>query len=161
MQLGVSRNIGEFGVLTATVKLPTGEEELLAGSGSTDWTVSFMRNKEVQLRRRTAGYYWGVGLISVGEGPALNYGQRDDGYFGVLGGSLRLTRRLGMRVQLDAHASLYASPLEELGENAFQGSIGGWWEFSERGIFEFAFNEDLEVSTSPDIVVHLNARWTW
>jgi hypothetical protein len=160
-QLGFAYSIGEFGVATATIKLPTGEERLLAGSGSTDWAISFLRPREVQLRRRSAGYYWGAGIIEVGTGPAQNFGQRDRGYFGVLGGSLRITPKIGARAQLDVHSPFYRSLLEELGEQAFQGSIGGWWEFNDRGIFEFAFNEDLEVSTSPDIVVHLNARWVW
>jgi hypothetical protein len=160
-QLGLSWSIGSFGVASANVKLATGDEDLLAGSGSTDWSVSFLRPREVQLSTRTAGYYWGFGVIRVGEGPAQVFDQRDSGYFGVLGGSLRITPRLGARVQIDMHSPFYRSQLEEIGEKAFQGSIGGWWEFSERGVFEFAFNEDVHVSTSPDIVVHLNARWTW
>lgn len=160
-QLGLSWSIGDFGVATATVKLDTGEQDMLAGSGSTDWSVSFLRHRAVQMKRRSAGYYWGVGVISLGEGPAQAFGQRDKGYYGVLGGSLRISPRVGARAQLDVHDAFYDSPLEEIGERAFQGSIGGWWEFSERGTFEFAFNEDLEVSTSPDIVIHLTARWTW
>lgn len=161
VQIGFAYSLGDFGVATATVKLPTGDEALLAGSGSTDWAVSFLRTRDVQLRRRRAGYYWGAGIIGIGAGPASAFGQRDRGYFGVLGGSLRLAPRLGVRAQLDVHSPMYRSLLEEIGEKAFQGSIGGWWEFSERGVFEFAFNEDLEVSTSPDIVVHMNARWIW
>ncbi|MGD2168539.1 MAG: DUF3187 family protein, partial [Gammaproteobacteria bacterium] len=143
------------------VKLATGDENMLAGSGATDWAVSFLRPRQVQLRTRTAGYYWGFGVIQVGDGPAYRFGQRDRGYFGVLGGSLRITSRLGARAQLDVHSPFYRSQLEEIGEKAFQGSVGGWWQFGDRGTFEFAFNEDLEVSTSPDIVVHLSARWTW
>lgn len=159
-QVGFSWSLGDFAVATATVKFATGDEDLLAGSGSTDWAISFLRPREVQLRRRSAGYYWGFGVVQVGDGPASIFGQRDSGYFGVLGGSLRITPRLGARAQLDMHSPFYRSQLEEIGEKAFQGSIGGWWEFSERGVFEFAFNEDLEVSTSPDIVVHLSARWS-
>jgi hypothetical protein len=160
-QIGFSYSIGDFGVASATIKLATGDEDLLAGSGSSDWSISFLRPREVQLAKRTAGYFWGFGVIEIGDGPAMPYGQRERGYYGVLGGSLRITPRLGARVQLDMHSPFYRSQLEEIGEKAFQGSIGGWWEFSDRGIFEFAFNEDVHVSTSPDIVVHLNARWTW
>jgi hypothetical protein len=160
-QLGFSWSLGDFAVATATVKFATGDENMLAGSGATDYAISFLRPREVQLRERTAGYYWGFGLVQVGDGPAQSFGQRNSGYFGVLGGSLSITPRLGARAQLDVHSPFYRSELEEIGERAFQGSIGGWWQFSDRGVFEFAFNEDLEVSTSPDIVVHLNARWTW
>jgi len=161
VQLGVALSIGEFGVVGMTVKLPTGDDSMFAGSGSTDWALDFLRPRAVQLRNRAAGYFWGFGIIKVGEGPAVDYGQRDSGYFGVLGGTLGVTPRVGVRVQLDAHSAFYRSQLEEIGERGFQGSIGGWWKFGERGVLDFAFNEDLEVSTSPDIVLHLSARWQW
>ena len=159
VQLGLTRSIGDFGFAAVSLKLPTGKEALLAGSGSADWSVSFLRPRQVQLRRRMAGYFWGLGVVSLGSGPAERFGQRERGYFGVLGGSLRIAPRLGLKAQLDMHSPLYRSQLEEIGERAWQGSIGGWWEFSDRGVFDIAFNEDLEVSTSPDIVVHLSARW--
>jgi hypothetical protein len=161
VQLGVSWSIAEFAIAGLTVKLPTGDEDLLAGSGSTDWALSFLRPRSVQLARRTAGYYWGFGVISIGEGPARTWDQRDSGYFGVVGGSLSLAPKIGIKVQLDVHSAFYDSQLEEIGERGFQGSIGGWWEFGERGRFDFAVNEDLEVSTSPDVVIHLSARWQW
>lgn len=160
-QLGAAYSIGDFAVASAWVKLPTGEEAVLAGSGSTDWGVSFLRSREVSLKNRSAGYFWGFGFIRLGEGFASVFDQRDSGYFGVLGGSLRITPRLGFKMQIDMHSALYRSPLEEIGEDAWQGSIGGWWEFGQRGTLDFAFNEDLEVSTSPDIVVHIGARWRW
>ena len=161
VQLGVAYSIGDFAVASAWLKLPTGEEDLLAGSGSSDWAVSFLRPREVSFGNRSAGYFWGFGYIHVGESFAQPFGQRDDGYFGVLGGSLRIAPKLGVKAQIDMHSALYRSELEEIGERAWQGSIGGWWEFGARGTLDFAVNEDLEVSTSPDIVVHISARWQW
>ena len=159
VQLGVSYSIGEFAIASIDMKLPTGEEALLAGSGSTDWSVKILRPREVALANRAAGYYWGFGFIRLGDGFAHAFGQRDSGYFGVLGGSLQIAPKLGVKAQIDMHSALYRSQLEEIGERAWQGSIGGWWQFGDRGTLDFAFNEDLEVSTSPDIVVHVSARW--
>ncbi len=161
VQLGAAWSVGEFGVAALTLKLPTGDESMFAGSGATDWAVSFLRPRQVRLRNRAAGYFWGFGVVKTGAGPAVDYGQRDGGYFGVLGGSLAITPRVGVRAQLDAHSAFYRSQLEEIGERAYQGSVGGWWTFGQRGTLEFAVNEDLEVSTSPDIVLHVNARWQW
>ena len=159
--LGVVYSIGEFGVASVSVKAPTGSESVMAGSGATDWSVSFLRPRNVSLGSRSAGYYWGVGVISLGEGLAAAFDQRDSGYFGVLGGSLRLAPRVGLKAQIDMHSPLYRSELEEIGERAWQGTFGGWWQFGARGTLDFAVNEDLEVSTSPDVVIHVGARWLW
>ena len=34
-------------------------------------------------------------------------------------------------------------------------------EIGDRGVLEFAVNEDLHVSTAPDVVLHLGIRWGW
>ena len=161
VQLGANLLIGSVGVAALALKLPTGDDAMFAGSGSADWALSFLRPRAVRLRNRAAGYFWGFGVVKVGAGPAADYGQRDSGYFGTFGGSLAITPRVGVRVQVDAHSAFYRSQLEEIGERGFQGSIGGWWEFGARGLLDFAFNEDLEVSTSPDIVLHFSAKWRW
>ncbi len=163
-QLGIGYRFGardDAGYVNAWVKLPTGDESILGGSGATDWAVSFLRPRSVQFKRRSAGYYWGVGLLRLGQATQFNYGQRTMGYTGVVGGSLSIARRFGLKVQLDMHSALYRSPLEEIGEKSYQATVGGWWTFSDRGVMEFGVNEDLQVSTSPDVVLHMNIRWAW
>jgi Protein of unknown function (DUF3187) len=161
VQLGVAYALGRDGGfhVKATVKLPTGDEHLLAGSGSTDLAVTMLRTRPVMLRNRAAGYFWGIGLLHLGRADLLRYDQERGGLFGVVGGSLQLTRKFGVKLQLDSHSALYSSPLEEIGERSFQATIGGFWSFSERGVLDFGINEDLAVSTAPDVVLHLNARW--
>ena len=163
VQIGIAYALGRnngFHV-KATVKLPTGDEDLLAGSGSTDWSVTLLRSREVSLGKRAAGYFWGIGAIQLGHADRILYAQEDGGLLGLVGGSLQLTQNIGVKLQLDMHTALYNSQLEEIGEDAFQATIGGWWSFTERGRLDFGINEDLEVSTSPDVVLHVNAQWRW
>lgn len=145
----------------ATVKLPTGDEDILAGSGATDWAVTLLRSRAVTFRDRAAGFFWGIGAVRLGNADRVRFEQEREGLLGVVGGGMQLRRNLGLKVQLDMHSAFYNSQLEEIGERAFQATVGGWWTFSQRGVLEFGVNEDLEVSTSPDVVLHLNARWRW
>jgi Protein of unknown function (DUF3187) len=163
LQLGLARRFGsgEGYVGRLVVKVPTGRQSMLAGSGSTDWSVTVLRPRQVMLRRREAGYYWGVGYLALGEPKQIAYPAKDDALIGILGGSLKVLPRFGLKVQIDVFSAMYDTPLEELGQNAVQATIGGWWESGARTRVEFGVNEDLHVSTAPDVVLHLNLRWTW
>ncbi len=161
--VSVARKIGQgegFHV-GVSLKLPTGDEAILAGSGSADFALTLFRPRAVQLGSRPAAYYWGVGFMALGEADRIAYRQKGDGYLAMIGGSLQLGSRFGIKAQLDAHTALYASPLEEIGEDAYQASLGGWWSFGERGLLDFAVVEDLEVSTSPDVVIQINLSWAF
>jgi Protein of unknown function (DUF3187) len=161
VQLGVTYALGRdngFHV-RATVKLPTGDEQILAGSGATDWAVTLLRTRPVMLTKRAAGYYWGIGALRLGHADLIPFDQKGSGLIGVVGGAMNVTQNIGVKVQLDYHDALYRSQLEEIGERSFQATIGGWWRFSRRGVLDFGVNEDLVVSTSPDVVIHANARW--
>lgn len=146
-------------VVEATVKLATGDEDLLAGSGATDWAISLFRPSGRMLGNRNAGYFWGVGMVKIGDPDRVAFDAEDFGYYGVLGGSLKVLPRFGMKAQLDVHTGLYDTPLEELGQTSVQLTLGGWWDLSRRAVLEFAVSEDLHVSTSPDVVIHANLVW--
>lgn len=163
VQLSLGRELGPDGgfLLKGTLKLPTGDEDLLAGSGSTDLAVTLMRARTVAVRGMQASYYWGVGAMSVGDADRIEFDARDGAVLGMLGGSLQPWPRLGFKAQLDMHSPFYDSRLDELAEPGIQATIGGWWRASERGVLEFAVNEDVSVSTSPDVVMHLLFRWTF
>jgi hypothetical protein len=163
LQLKVARTLGPKRgfVLQAAVKAPTGDEALLAGSGSADWSVTLLRTESLPGRRRPAGYYWGVGLVRAGEPEAIDYDAEKWVYVGLLGGSWQPWPRFGLKAQIDYHGPFIDSPLEEIGEGAIQATFGAWMKRTERASLEFAIVEDLEVSTAPDVVVQVAARWLW
>jgi Protein of unknown function (DUF3187) len=134
---------------------------MLAGSGSTDYLLTLLRAKSLPARRRPAGYYWGIGLIRAGEPDLIEFHSEQWVYTAILGGSWQPWRRFGLKAQLDYHSPFYNSPLEEIGEDAYQATFGAWMQRNERSSLEFALVEDLEVSTAPDVVIQVAAHWRW
>ncbi len=162
-QLKVARTVGarDRFVVQAAAKLPTGDEAMLAGSGSTDWSLTLLRSQALPARSRPAGYYWGVGMLRTGEPDLVDYAAEKWVYTAVLGGGWQPWRRFGLKLQLDFTSPFYDSALEEIGESAIEITAGGWWRGTERMSLEFAVVEDLEVSTAPDVVLHMAAHWRW
>jgi hypothetical protein len=148
-------------VVQATLKAPTGDEDLLTGSGSTDFALTLLRAREVRALDRPAGLYWGLGLLGVGEPERIEFEAEDVVYTAIAGASWQIKPRFGVKAQLDFHSPFFNTQLEELGESAIQATIGAWLTPNERARFEFAIVEDLEVSTAPDVVFHLAAHWRW
>ncbi|HLF09902.1 MAG TPA: DUF3187 family protein [Gammaproteobacteria bacterium] len=163
VQLKLARAIGpdQGFVVQGTVKVPTGDEGMLAGSGSADWSLTLLRSRELRLGNRPAGFFWGAGLLRAGEPEPIDFAAETLVYTGVVGGSWEIRPRFGVKAQLDFHSPFFNTPLEELGENAIQATVGGWFRANERSVIEFALVEDLEVSTAPDVVLHVAARWLW
>jgi hypothetical protein len=163
LQIGIARRFGADGrfVARASVKAPTGDSDILSGSGSSDWSVTLLRPGQAMLRGRAAGYYWGVGWLDLGEPERVAYPVEAGALVGILGGGVRIFPRIGLKAQIDVYSAMYDTPLEELGQDAVQATIGGWWEWGEQSRLDFAINEDLHVSTAPDVVLHLGLRWNW
>jgi len=163
LQLGIGYRLGrQDGVYAnAWVKLPTGDEADLTGSGSTDWALTLLRPRDVVVRGRRAGYFWGFGAARLGRADLLAFDQERSVFMAVAGGSLSIAERFGIKLQLDFHSRLYRSELDHIGDAGLQATLGGWWRFTSRGSLEFGINEDLQVNTSPDVVLHAAARWQW
>ena len=163
LQLSIARRIGagDGFVLRAGVKLPTGDEDLLAGSGATDYAVTLMRPRELMLPRRRAGYYWGAGLMKLGRPERIRFRTEDLALVGVVGAGIALKPRFGIKGQIDVSTALYDTPLKELGQAAAQATLGGWWEMRGSGMLNFGVVEDLNVSTAPDVVLHVGLSWLW
>lgn len=161
IQLSVARHVGSGRGwhLRGTVKLATGKESLLAGSGASDWALSALRLVEAQLRGRAASVFFGGALIGIGQPDRIRFPVEDEAVAGILGGALTLGERFGIKAQIDANSAVYNSRLEELGQTAVQATVGGWLRFAETGIFEYAISEDLHVNTTPDVAIVFNVSW--
>lgn len=148
-------------IVQGTLKLPTGDEALLAGSGAADLALTLMRAERTAFASRPAGYFWGVGALYLGEPEHIEFDSRSFAYTGILGGALRVWPRTGLKAQIDFHSALYRSPLEEIGKKAIEITLGAWFELAETRTLELAIVEDLAVSTSPDVVLHARLEWQW
>jgi len=148
-------------VVQASVKLPTGDEDMLAGSGSTDWSLTLMRTRPLLGRKRPAGYFWGLGLVRAGNPSRIDFDAERWVPVGVLGGSWQPWAQWGLKGQLDVHGAFYDEPFEEIGETAIEATLSAWRRIGERGALDLAIVEDLQVSTAPDIVLQVAATWQW
>ena len=146
-------------VVQATVKLPTGDEDMLAGSGSADWSLTLLRTRPLLARKRAAGYYWGVGLVRAGDPEVVEFEAETWVPTAIIGGSWQLLPEFGFKGQLDLHGAFYDSQLEEIGETAVQATFSAWRRMGQRGQIEFAVVEDLNVATAPDVVLQVAAAW--
>lgn len=151
---------GQFFV-NAVLKLPTGDEDILAGSGSSDWALTLLSSHGLSWRGRPAGLFWGLGVTRLGEPERVHYAAKRTAYLAMVGGSLKPWPRTGLKLQLNANSPLYHSALKELGDTAVQASLGGWRELGPKGSLEFAINEDLNVGTAPDVALYLGFSWSF
>ncbi len=141
-------------------KLPTGDATLLSGSGSADASITLLRSVPLLARRRAAGYFWGVGLVVAGTPDGIEFRSHRGVYTGILGGSWQPWPKFGLKAQLDFHGRFYDTPLEEFGSDATLATLGAW-RATRHGNVDFAIVEDLRVSTAPDVVLQVGARWRW
>lgn len=148
-------------VVQATIKLATGEEEMLAGSGSADASLTLLRTRPLLARKRAAGYYWGVGLVYAGDPKVVDFDANTWVPTAIVGGSWQALPEWGLKAQVDVHGAFYDSQLEEIGETAFEATFSSWRRLGRRGQIELAVVEDLKVSTAPDIVLQFAATWQW
>jgi hypothetical protein len=162
-QLKFARLIGrdQGFVVQASVKVPTGDEEILAGSGSSDWSVTLLRTRPLLARRRAAGYFWGVGFVRAGAPEPIDFETKTWVPTGIVGGSWQVLPEWGLKGQIDVHGAFYESPLEEIGDTAIQATFSGWRRMGRSGQVEFALVEDLNVSTAPDVVLQAAFSWLW
>jgi hypothetical protein len=162
-QLKFARLIGrdQGFVVQASLKLPTGDEDMLAGSGSSDWSLTVLRTRPLLGRKRPAGYFWGVGFVRAGDAHRIDFDAETWVPTGVVGGGWQVLPKFGLKAQLDVHGAFFESPLEEIGETAIQATLSAWRRTGQRGTIEFAVVEDLNVSTSPDVVLQVAAAWQW
>lgn len=92
-------------VVQGLLKLPTGDEGLLAGSGAADFALTLLRAQRTALGSRPAGYFWGVGALYLGEPDRIEFESRSFGYTGLVGGSLKIWPRTGFKAQIDFHSA--------------------------------------------------------
>jgi hypothetical protein len=138
-----------------SLKLPTGDDAELLGSGSTDlagWLSAATARPPDKWN-----LYGGGGLLLMSEGDVMPSQQRSLVAFGTLGLSMKFLPRLSVKGQLDMHSPFYSdSGLRQLGRYAVQGLLGLDWEFAPRTFLAFSISEDMVVGAAPDVAFNLS-----
>ena len=151
---------GGIMALRASLKLPTGNDTELLGSGSTD--LALWLSAASTRPPNTWNLYGGGGVLLMSKGDVLPSQQRNQVAFGTLGSSRKLFPSVAVNVQLDAHSPFYdRTSFRQMSAYAAQGLLGLNWEFQPRRYMEFSVSEDVMVDTSPDVVFNLSLAFAF
>ena len=146
---------GYTAIWRTSLKLPTGDDTELLGSGSTD--LATWLSAATTRPPDKWNLYAGGGLLLMSQGNVMPAQQRHAVAFGNLGVSQKFFSQLTINAQLDVHSPFYNdSGLRQLGEYAVVGLLGFDWEFAPQRFLAFSMSEDLIVSASPDVAFNLS-----
>ncbi|MGM0563138.1 MAG: DUF3187 family protein [Pseudomonadota bacterium] len=135
------------------LKLPSGDEDELTGSGTTDLALWLTGSNRIADGWQ---HYASVGGVYMegDDGPLADL--RRDGYgFASYGIEWRLNNTVSFKLQADAQTAVYHSDTRLLGHSASLTS-GGTLNFSPCYALDIGVTEDVDVGTSPDVVFLLN-----
>lgn len=138
-------------VLRASLKLPTGDDQELLGSGGTDLAVWL----STACGARCAGnfrWYGGGGVLHTGQSDVLPEQQRHLVGFGSVGAGYRALPTLDLKVQFDGHTGFFGrTDLPEIGAASAQVVLGFTWRLAPSYTLDFALSEELVHNSSVDL----------
>lgn len=140
------------------VKLPTGDEARLLGSGTTDLSMQLIGADAALLSRWRARLFWSAGVLRLGGGGPLDELRRTWVPLGSAAIERPLWGRVSFKAQLDAHGPVYRSGLDTFGDSAVQIVAGVGIGLGRAGALDLAIVEDMSVDPTPDFGLHLSWR---
>jgi hypothetical protein len=143
--------------LRLSVELPTGDDDLVLGSGGTDVALSLALSDRRWLARAGMDVQLVAGVLRSGDTAVLEDDVAPVAGFGTLGLGLPLGERWVLRGQLDAHTALADSALKQIGGWSVQGGLGVTVRVGGL-LLDAAFHEDLRPGSAPDIGFRFGLR---
>ncbi len=152
---------GDGSALTirTSLKLPTGDEEKLHGSGATDFSAGLYGSTRTKLFDRDLGLTGFIGLLALGDGDVLPDIQESTVTFGGVAAKWQAMERLGIIVQVYAQGGYFETDVEELGGDTFQLGIGLDYHLPNQGLtLALAIAEDPLSDATPDFAIQFSVR---
>ena len=140
------------------IKLGTGEEEDLLGSGSEDYYLS-LNFSGAQRSDLPLVWHCQLGYLRAGDADVLGSIQEQDLWFAGIGVEWMTWQSVHLKLQIDSHAAAADSTLTQMGDAAVQITAGLGWLFAPGWEAEFSFSEDIAVDTAPDFTLQAGVRW--
>ena len=145
--------------IRTSVKLPTGDEDKLHGSGATDFAAGLYGSTRTTMFDRDLGLTGFIGLLSLGDGDVLPDIQESTVTFGGVAAKLQAMERLGIIVQVYAQGGYYDTTVDELGGDTFQLGIGLDYHLPKQGMtFALSIAEDPLSDATPDFAIQFSLR---
>lgn len=144
--------------LRAGLKLPTGEADNLTGSEATDFSLDVSVSDARLFAKHAGAIYGRLGVVFLGQGSVLSERQREQAVYANLGFGRRVSDNLELKLQFDAHSSVYDSGLAQLGGHSIQFTLGGSVVTGKQQFFDLGLTENLTGDTTPDVVFLVSWR---
>lgn len=139
------------------LKLPTGDEQELRGSGAADLATGLYVANTASLFNRPLGLSAFAGVILLGDGDVLSDIQESAVPFGGIAGSWQATERLSITTQLQAQGAYFDSDIDELGGGTIQLGVGfGYRPRGSNRCLMFAVVEDVQADATTDFALHFS-----
>lgn len=142
------------------IKLPSGSESRLSGSGSWDISSDISIGQKQLFNISKLSWQSSVGALWISGGGVLSSLRRDLVAYGSTTFNYLVTNNFQLRVQFDYHSAFYRSDILELGRNSTQLIVGAQYALSKKFNLGMYFSEDIEVDTSPDFGLGFTLKYT-
>ncbi len=144
-------NALRHGTVQVGIKIPTGDESNLTGSGSTDISthLSIMQSSFKHFPR--LAWHGSAGILWMSDQGLLNKFRKEWVYFGNSGVNWRLYPNTSIKLQVELHSNFYNSSTREIGKTGGQLVVGGSYRLSSMTSIDFYFSEDILIKSSPDV----------
>lgn len=147
--------------MRSSVKLPTGAEDDLHGSGAADVSIGLYASDTNSLFHRDLILSGFVGALLLGDGDVIPDLQRSVVPFAGGAAAWQATENFAVTTQFYAQGAYFDSGLKEVGGDSVQLAVGGHYRLARRGLsLSFAIVEDLVANATTDFALHFSVRST-
>ena len=143
-------------IVSAELKLPTGDFYMLTGSGGYDFSVGLMINDPQSFRKYDITVFGGLAGVFLGDiDGELAAVQKNFAISGRFGIGWQATKLIQLKLQFDGQSALYDSDLKQLGNTAFQVIMGGSLCFTDDVYLDISVAENMNSATAVDVAFQL------
>ena len=136
-----------------SIKLPTGDDKKLTGSGSTD--IALWSAMDYQIKD-TRWLYGQAGLLITHNNQVLDLIHRNWAAFLSAGIKFQPWNPIELKAQFEIHSALFDTDIKFM-KDVLQLTFGGTYIINEKHKIDIAVAEDIYPGTSPD--VNFNLSW--
>jgi hypothetical protein len=152
-----ARQDGYALTVRSSLKLPTGDETKLLGSGAADVAVGLYGSGTRSMFNRPLGLTGFAGALVLGDGDVLAGQQSDVVPFGGVAAAWWIAERLALSAQVQAQGAYFDSDVDELGGSTVQLDVGlTYRQKASSSCLKFAVIEDIQADATTDFGLHFS-----
>ena len=145
--------------LRTSLKLPTGDEENLLGSGAADFSLGLYHTKNQLFSKENLAASAFAGILMLGDGEILSQLQKDSVGFAGVSTTWQINDRFAINGQLYGQSAYFDSALDEIGGNSIQFGVGAIYRpANSRLAYSFGIVEDLFSDATTDVAFHFGVK---